>query len=239
MRSLQATLFVLVMLVLSTQSFRHVYVKWVEPTGSVLDEFRETVDEDIAASKSLDELKAMYAKARTGRQDFEKDKPLRDVDLAKRTNREVYRSEQELREAIVRVEGQERDLTRLWFYWLCGLLSVVLGLLAYARVNPWVGMVGLITGFVEMAVWTSPLWRSHGPQGSFDRPADAEARPVVRLDGPAPRSLALRPASVRVRADAGVRDPVGPAPDRPLPFPGRNDGRASTGHRTSAYDATG
>jgi len=169
MRSLQATLFVLVMLVLSTQSFRHVYVKWVQPTGSVLDEFRERVDEDIAASNSLDELKAMYARARAGRKDFEKDKPLRDVDLAKRTNREVYRSEQELREAIVRVEGQERDLTRLWFYWLCGLLSVVLGLLAYARVNPWVGMVGLITGFVEMAVWTSPLWRSYGPQGSFDR----------------------------------------------------------------------
>ena len=169
MRSLQATLFVLVMLVLSTQSFRHVYVKWVQPTGSVLDEFRERVDEDIAASNSLDELKAMYARARAGRKDFEKDKPLRDVDLAKRTDREVYRSEEELREAILRVEEQERDLTRLWFFWLCGLLSVVLGLLAYARVNPWVGMVGLITGFVEMAVWTSPLWRSHGPQGSFDR----------------------------------------------------------------------
>ena len=45
----------------------------------------------------------------------------------------------------------------------------MLGLGAYLRVNPWVGMVGLITGFVEMAVWTSPLWRSHGPQGSFDR----------------------------------------------------------------------
>lgn len=169
MRSLQATLFVLVMLVLSTQSFRHVYVKWIEPTGSVLDEFREPVDEDIASSKSLDELKAMYAKARAGRKDFEKDKPLREVDLAKRTNREVYRGEDELREAISRVEDQNRDLSRLWFYWLCGLLSVVLGLGAYLRVNPWVGMVGLITGFVEMAVWTSPLWRSHGPQGSFDR----------------------------------------------------------------------
>ncbi len=169
MRSLQATLFVLVMLVLSTQSFRHVYVKWIEPTGSVLDEFREPVDEDIAASNSLDELKAMYAKARAGRKEYEKDKSLRDVDLAKRTNQEVYRSEDELREAITRVEAQNRDLSRLWFYWLCGLVSIVLGIGAYLRVNPWVGMVGLITGFVEMAVWTSPLWRSHGPQGTFDR----------------------------------------------------------------------
>jgi len=169
MRSLQATLFVLVMLVLSTQTFRHVYVKWIEPTGSVLDEFREPVDEDIAASNDLHELKAMYAKARADRQGYEKGRPLSEVDLARRTNREVYRSENELREAIVNVEGQNRSLFQLWFFWLCGLLSILLGLAAYRRVNPWIGMVGLITGFVEMAVWTSPLWRAHGPQGPFER----------------------------------------------------------------------
>ncbi len=169
MRSLQATLFVLVMLVLSTQTFRHVYVKWIEPKGSVLDEFREPVDEDIEASKSLEELKAMYAKAHTGKKEYEKGAPLHEVDLAKRTNHMVYRTEEELRGAIQRVEEQNRSQFQLWFYWLLGLLSVALGLVAYKRVDPWVGMVGLITGFVEMAVWTSPLWRSRGPQGTFER----------------------------------------------------------------------
>jgi len=169
MRSLQATLFVLVMLVLTTQSFRHVYVKWIETRGSVLDEFRDPVEKDIDESRSLDELKALYAKAHAAKQAFESGKPLQEVDLARRTDRAPFRDENELRAAIERVEWQDRARFQLWFYWLCGLVSVCVGCLAYLRVNPWVGMVGIITGFVEMAVWTSPLWRSHGPQGGFDR----------------------------------------------------------------------
>lgn len=168
MRSLQATMFVLVMLVLSTQTFRHVYVKWVEPTGSVLDEFREPVEKDIADSKSLDELKTMYAKAHSAKDAYELGKPLREVDLARRTGQGVYTEADKLREAIERVESQNRSRFQLWFYWLCGLLSAGLGLAAYVRVDRWVGLVGMITGFVEMAVWTSPLWRSRGPQGSFE-----------------------------------------------------------------------
>jgi len=161
-------MFVLVMLVLSTQTFRHVYVKWIEPTGSVLDEFREPVEKDIAASKSLDELKAMYAKAHSAKDAYELGKPLKEVDLARRTGQGVYTEADKLREAIERVEDQNRSRFQLWFYWLCGLLSAGLGLAAYARVDRWVGLVGMITGFVEMAVWTSPLWRSRGPQGSFE-----------------------------------------------------------------------
>ena len=168
MRSLQATLFVLLMLVLSTQTFRHVYVKWFEPKGSVLDDFREPVEKDIAASKTLDELKAMYAKARSAKDAYESGKPLREVDLARRTGQVVYTEADELRAAIERVEEQDRARFKLWFYWLCGLLSILLGLGAYVRVDRWVGLVGIITGFVEMAVWTSPLWRSRGPQGAFE-----------------------------------------------------------------------
>ena len=168
MRALQATLFVLVMLVMTTQTFRHVYVKWIEPKGSVLDEFREPVDKEIAESRSLGELKASYAKAHAAMKAYEQGKPLEEIDLAKRTNRDAYREETELREAIERVEAQDRSRFELWFYWLCALLSIAIGVVAYARVNPWVGMVGLISGFVEMAVWTSPLWRSRGPQGTFE-----------------------------------------------------------------------
>ena len=168
MRSLQATLFVLVMMALTTQSFRHVYVKWIEPRGSVLDEFKEPVEKDIAASKSLAELKAMYAKAHAAKKGYEGGKTLEEIDLARRTDRDVYKEENQLREAIDKVEDQNRSLFQLWFYWLCGLASVAVGLLAYVKINRWVGMVGLITGFVEMAVWTSPLWRSSGPQKGFD-----------------------------------------------------------------------
>jgi hypothetical protein len=169
MRALQVTLFMVLLTVIATQTLRHVYVKWIEPKGSALDEFREKVDEDIETSKSLDELKAMYAKALASRKEFEGSRSLRDLRLARETDRPELREEQELREAIQRVEDQRDTLFKLRFYWFCGLASIVLGLLTYAKVNRWLGMVGIGTGFVEMASWTSPLWRGRGPRGEFDR----------------------------------------------------------------------
>lgn len=168
MRGLQTTMFVLLLIVLTTQTFRHVYVKWIEPTGSVLDEFRPPVEQDIAQTESLDALKAQYAQAYEARAAYEKSARLSEVDMARRTDQDVYQRERELREAIERVEAQDRTRFQLWFYWLFGVASVLLGLLAYAHVSRWVGCVGMITGFVEMAVWTSPLWRSWGPQNRFD-----------------------------------------------------------------------
>jgi hypothetical protein len=168
MRGLQTTMFVLLFLVVSTQTLRHVYVKWIEPTGSVLDKFHEPVKADIAASRDLDDLERLYAKAREAQETYEKDRELNDTEPARSTVRDAHREADELRGAILRLEEQERDLFQLRFYWACGLLGVLLGLLAYARLNPWVGVAGVIAGFVEMAVWTSPLWRSSGPQHRFD-----------------------------------------------------------------------
>lgn len=168
MRALQTTLFVLTLLVLTTQTFRHVYVKWFEPTGSVLDRFRKPVEHDIAESRDLDDLVRRYEEARARKKGFERGKTLEELELARRTDRAEAVDEDELEGAIRRLEEEERDLFRLWFYWCCGLGSVLLGLLTYARVNVWLGMAGLITGFVEMAVWTSPLWRTWGPQRRFD-----------------------------------------------------------------------
>ncbi len=169
MRPLQTTLFVLLLIVLATQSFRHVYVKWIEPTDSVLDKFRERVEEDIASSTSLEELTERYAKAKAALKGHERTTPLEDMRHGRQADRMPLDEEQELRMAIERVEAQDRELFKLRFYWGCGLLSVLLGLLAYARLNAWIGMVGMITGFLEMAVWTSPLWRSWGPRTRFDR----------------------------------------------------------------------
>jgi hypothetical protein len=168
-RALLTTLFVLLMVVLTTQTFRHVWVKWVEPKGSVLDEFREPVEKDIAESRSLDELKAMYAKARAGLKTYEEGKSLEEIDLARRTNRSTYLDESQLEQAIRKVEDQDRTVFQVWFYWGWGLVSILLGLFAMARVDPWLGVVGLITGFGEMAIVTNPLYRSFGPQAGFER----------------------------------------------------------------------
>lgn len=169
MRTLLTTLFVVFMVVLTSQTFRHVWVKWIEPKGSVLDEFREPVEKDIAESKSLDELKALYAKAHAGRKTFESGKSLEEIDLAQRTDRPAYQDERQLEEAIKKVEDQDKTLFQVWFYWGCGLVSLLFGLFATVKVDAWVGVVGLITGFGEMAIVTNPLYRSWGPQLGFDR----------------------------------------------------------------------
>ena len=172
MRGTQITLFVIGLLIIGTQTFRHVYVKWIEPTSSVLDDYRPPIAEDIAATKDLDELVVLFDAAWKKVQAYEGTASLEDIDLAKRTGSEPYRSEGEARDAIERWEAQSRSIFQLRFYWLVGLLSIVGGLFAYARINPWLGMVGIITGFTEMAVWTSPLWHSWGPQSQFERLLD-------------------------------------------------------------------
>jgi hypothetical protein len=169
MRALQVVLFVVFLLVLATQSLRHVYVKWIEPRGSVLDRFRPAVAEDIAASRSLDELTDLYAKAHAAVKVYEEGRNPEEIHHARETRRAPYEEEAELRGAIERWEEHRRIRFQLWFYWGCGLLGVLAGLFVYARLNAWLGMVGMIAGFSEMAIWTSPLWRSWGPQAQFDR----------------------------------------------------------------------
>jgi len=172
MRGTQITLFVLALLVLGTQTFRHVYVKWIEPTDSVLDAYRPPIEEEIAASEDLDTLVALYDKAWKNVQAYEESASNDEIEQATMMGLEPYESERAARHAIERWEAQSQSIFQLRFYWLVGLLSIIGGLIAYTRVNRWLGMVGLITGFLEMTVWTSPLWHAWGPQAQFERLLD-------------------------------------------------------------------
>lgn len=63
MKVLQRTLFVVTALVLFTQTVRHLYVRYLEPTGSVLDRYEPPVTADIKKANSLDELIRLYDEA--------------------------------------------------------------------------------------------------------------------------------------------------------------------------------
>jgi hypothetical protein len=63
MKVLHRTLFVVTALILSTQTVRHVYVRCLEPTGSVLDRYEPRVSTDIKKASSLDELVRLYDEA--------------------------------------------------------------------------------------------------------------------------------------------------------------------------------
>ena len=168
MQRLQTTLFVIFMVMLASQTFRHVWVKWIEPRGSVIDEFREPAEKKLADTKSLEELKAMYAKARADLKSYEAGKSLEEIALARETNRDTYRDERQIEEAIREVEYRQKSMFAVWFFWGLGVLSVLLGLFVMARIDPWVGMTGVITGFGQMAIVTNPLYRTWGPQTGFE-----------------------------------------------------------------------
>jgi len=55
-------------------------------------------------------------------------------------------------------EQDQIQLTQLKFYWIAGLLSLLVGLLTLFRFNAWLGFSGIVVGISEMLVWTSPLF---------------------------------------------------------------------------------
>jgi hypothetical protein len=174
MRALQITLFVIGLLAITTQSFRHAYVKWIEPRTSALDRFQEPVEKEITDAKSLEELVTGYEeahkKADEDRKLHEKDPPGEARERwSDREQREPYVSERKLEQAIRTWEEHHTEIYRLRFFWACGAVSLVLGLIAYRLVDRWLGMVGIIGGFLEMIWWSSPSFRAMGAQVEFDK----------------------------------------------------------------------
>ena len=157
MRKFQTVMFVLVMVVASTQAFRHVYVKWVAPTGSVLDQFQTETESEIAKARTLEELLPLYAEAKEEIEDYESDPSNPAIERYERDVTEPYKTEIELKREIEKREEQQRDVFQLFFYWLGGLASIIVGIVVYRRVNEWVGIAAVVTGFLEMIFWTSPL----------------------------------------------------------------------------------
>ena len=169
MKNLQITLFVIAFAILGTQSFRHVYVKWIEPRSSALDQFRDAVDTAIAAVATLDELVTLYEQAHTAVQQYESKPGNPEILLHERRETEPYASELKLEQQIQEWEARTKGIFQLRFFWSIGLFSVVLGIWSHKQWNAWLGMAAIIAGFSEMAYWTSPLARSFGAMPEFER----------------------------------------------------------------------
>jgi hypothetical protein len=65
MKALKITVFLLAVLVLTTQFARHIYVRYLEARGSVLDRYEQTeTRKAIKGAASLDELVSRYDAAK-------------------------------------------------------------------------------------------------------------------------------------------------------------------------------
>jgi hypothetical protein len=166
MKALRVTLFLIAMTVLVAQTFRDVYVRWMEPRGSVLDRFSTKTEQDISSARSLDQLVALYAAAHQRVLDYEKTNPPKsDQEDYQRKQQEPYASENKVREAINDWEEKSKEIFELHRFWAAGLFALVLAVLV-ARRDRWIAMSLLIVAFSEMVYATCPSFR--GPQPEFD-----------------------------------------------------------------------
>lgn len=157
MKAFQIVMFVIAMVLATTQTMRHVYVKWVAPDGSVLDQFRTETESGIAAARDLEELVPLYADAIAKVEAYEVDPDNARIGSRDMRTTEPYESEIKLREAIERREFWQRQIVELWFFWIAGAIGVAIGAAVLSRINGWLGMSGMLVGYSEMIYWTSPL----------------------------------------------------------------------------------
>ena len=151
----------------AAQTFRHVYVRWVEPRGSELDRFREKTEKEIAESRSLDELVLLYGDAHTKVKEAEKTRA-DDTRDYERLQKEPYKSEDQLKRAIKLWEEHRQEIIELQFFWWCGLACLVVGVLA-TKPAAWLGASFLLLGVLEMIWATWPALRTFGAEPEFDR----------------------------------------------------------------------
>jgi hypothetical protein len=171
MKVLQRTLFVVTALVLFTQTVRHIYVRYLEPTGSVLDRYEPPVTADIKKANSLDELIRLYDEAYNKVKAAEaesKEQPKDPTVVSGHTEEEPYKSERLLREGIRDFESKSKEVFELRYFWFSGLVFLIIGVFCYKKGSPWLGLTLLIAAFSEMIWATSPSFRG-GSQTEFDR----------------------------------------------------------------------
>jgi hypothetical protein len=158
MESLKKTLFIIAMVSVTGYTIRHMYLKWIDPRSSVLDKYEKPITSEIKNASSLKQLEQLYADAHRKVQAADSVDSVKHMEPYKRSDLEIYRNENELRNAIEEWEAKSREIFKIRFYWGVGLVLVVIGFILYKRVDPWLGITTLITGFGEMVYWTSPTF---------------------------------------------------------------------------------
>jgi len=160
MRATLIVLFIIAMLTSTTQTFKHIYVKWVEPTNSVLDEFKNEVESDISNAKNLDELVILYQAAQANVKTYEANSENPVIEYRNKSDTEPYESELKIKKEIENREFDKNQLYKLWFYWSCCMITLIVGNFTFKNINNWLGLSGIIVGFTEMLSWTSPLFHT-------------------------------------------------------------------------------
>ena len=157
MKNFKTTLFVIGMLIVLTQTIRHLYVRCYYNKPSVLDKYHDSdVDKYIKNSISLDSLLIKYDKAYNEVKMIEHGKTKDQIDSLKRADENLYETKNSYREAIEDWEAKENKIHEVFIFWISGFLLILIGAIIYYRKTKWVGLSLVMVGFVEMIYWSSP-----------------------------------------------------------------------------------
>ena len=169
MRIFLAIVGLLLLLSLGSQAIRHTFWRLVATQRSVLEPYAELAEQQIAESKSIDELVAHYAAAHSKVQEVKQRDEAKTESEYERLQREPYKSEQLLKGAIETWESHERQIFEVQFLWWAGAVIAVVGALVIWRVEWWLGLSLMILGFIEMAYATCPPFSMGGANEEFVR----------------------------------------------------------------------
>ncbi len=160
MEALKKTLFILSLVAVTSYTIRHIYLKWVEPRGSVLDKYEEPIVSEIKNATSLQQLEKLYADAHSKVLAYDSLDSIKAMQPYERMRLEPYKNQDEARAAINAWERQSHEIFQIRFYWALGVVLAFIGFAVYKKFNPWLGITLLITGFAEMVYWSSPSFFS-------------------------------------------------------------------------------
>lgn len=185
MRHLQITVFVIAIMLLTLQIFRHVYVRLLErPTASVLDKYDDDKAKTVVQSAaSLDDLVSQYDAAH--RKVDELDKEVQEalaagskeeryasLEAFRAANEQHYELEAGLRKAIRELEMKNKEVRDMRVFWFFGLAVYLIGALFLISGRGWLGTSLIGPGILEMIWWTSPSFGMGTDAQDFTRLLD-------------------------------------------------------------------
>lgn len=169
MKNTVTVFFLIAMFISNTQTFRHVYVKWIKDNSSVLDQFEDNINKKIEKSKSLEELVILYKKSNEDVKAYESDKNNVKIRSFEMSSVEPYKTRKLIKSEIISRENDQKNLNKLKFYWFLGLFSAATGVAVFFSFDKWLGFSGILVGFGEMLCWTSPLFYNRVMSSQFER----------------------------------------------------------------------
>jgi hypothetical protein len=171
MKALRVVLVILgiyALLHVATQSFRHAFEVLVEPRTSILT-MLDPAKEQITSTESLAELIKQYEAAKKKATEWKVGKTDEEIRQAEFSQEGPTYTVRLYRETIERWETRQRKLYEVHFYWWCGIACLVLGIVCWRRINPWLGTAIFIVAFAEMIYWTTPEFRIWSDNEEFTR----------------------------------------------------------------------